>query len=85
MSFIEIPIEVIIDEKEIIDISIEETTGSGGGELPYYPGPYEVTPKINQQVLPTAYKSMSKDVQVLEIPYSEVHNISGTTVTIGGE
>lgn len=47
-----------------------------------YEGPYEVTPTVEGFTLPTKTKSMAKDLAVLEIPYAEVSNISGTTVVI---
>ena len=50
-----------------------------------YEGPYTVTPHVsNNQVLPTNDLVMSDDVTVFKIPYAEVSNISGKTVTIGG-
>lgn len=48
----------------------------------YFEGPYEVTPAVYEQSLPTARKLMREDVTVFEIPYAEVSNIHGTTVTI---
>lgn len=56
-----------------------------GGVIPageVYPGPYEVTPAVRQQVLNTRNKQMSDDVTVLEIPYAETSNESGTTAII---
>ena len=54
-------------------------------DMPWYEGPYEVTPKITDQTLPTAQKAMNYDVHILEIPYSTVSNNSGgLTATIGG-
>lgn len=77
-------IDLEIQNDCVIDIEVQEGVGGGGGELPYYTGNYEVVPKVTEQKLPTAKKSMAKDVTVLEIPFEEVHNITGTTVTIGG-
>lgn len=49
-----------------------------------YVGPYDVTPKLVEQRLSTAYKLMSSDVIVHEIPYFENDNVSGgVTVYIG--
>ena len=50
-----------------------------------YEGPYEVTPKTSEQVLPTKMKGMAKDVIVEAVPYIEVSNESGTTVIIATE
>ena len=47
-----------------------------------FEGPYEVTPTVEGFSLPTKAKSMAKDLAVLEIPYAEVSNLSGTTVVI---
>ena len=53
---------------------------------PYYDGEYEVTPKVTEQTLETADKTMRKDVTVKEIPYSETTNPDGgTTVVIAYE
>lgn len=78
-------IDIEVEKEPELEIEIDYTPGGGGGELPYYTGSYEVKPRIVEQVLPTAKKSMAKDLTVLEIPYEEVHNVTGTTVTIGGE
>lgn len=66
-------------------------TGSLSGKLDLHPtygeytGEYVVTPKaFKLQTLPTTDKVLKQDVTVLEIPYMEVHNVTGTTVTIGG-
>ena len=48
-----------------------------------YPGPYEVIPKAwEDQILATNGKNMEDDVTVYEVPYDEVSNQYGTTVTI---
>lgn len=55
-------------------------------KYPEYEGPYEVTPKIQEQVLETRNTSMLDDVTVLEIPYEEVTNLGGgLTAVIGFE
>ena len=51
-----------------------------------YTGEYEVTPKMEEQVLNTAMKMMHKDVCVRSIPIHRISNASGgTTVYIGKE
>lgn len=51
-----------------------------------FPGPYEVTPAIIEQKLPTKQKVMDKDLTIREIPYYAVtNNSNGITVTIGNE
>lgn len=67
------------DEKEKIKLTVST---EGGGHWAPYTGPYSVIPKIYQQILETKNKLMSDDVTVEEIPYTEVSNISGTTVII---
>ena len=48
-----------------------------------YLGPYEVIPLAWQdQILPTSGKNMTGDVTVFEVPYAEVSNPYGDTVTI---
>ena len=49
----------------------------GGGRLPYYTGDYTVIPKVYEQTLETKNKSMTDDVTVEAVPYSEVSNLSG--------
>lgn len=59
-------------------------TASGGETPDPYMGDYEVTPKVDAQVLPTAQKLMTQDLTVKAIPYTESTNSAGgTTVTIG--
>lgn len=51
-----------------------------------YEGEYTVIPKARQsQSLPTKGKFLSKDINVLEIPYFDVSNESGTTIFIASE
>lgn len=55
------------------------------GVIYYYDGPYEVIPMVNTaQILPTNNLVMRDDINVEQIPYSEVSNLSGgITATIG--
>ena len=53
-------------------------------DLPVYKGPYEVYPEVTKQEFETMDKRMVSDLAVMEIPYHEVSNVSGTTVIIGG-
>lgn len=77
----EIEIEL---EESVNEIEIEITEG-GGSQLPFYNGDYVVSPKVKENVLlETKNKSMKDNVTVLEVPYMEVHNEKGTTLTIGG-
>ena len=55
-----------------------------GGEP--YEGPYDVTPKVTAQTLPTAKKLMREDVSVRAIPYFDVSNpAGGNTIYIANE
>ena len=47
-----------------------------------YNGSYEVTPKVEAQILQTAEKVMRDDVTIKEIPYAEVTNPAGGTTII---
>ena len=48
-----------------------------------YLGPYDITPKVDPQLLLTAGKSLREDITVWGIPYTEVSNKDGTTCIIG--
>ena len=50
-----------------------------------YEGEYIITPKTEQQVMPTRNKQMRDDVTVKSVPYYETSNASGTTVYIAAE
>ena len=51
-----------------------------------YKGDYEVTPKVESQVLQTAQKFLEDNVTIKEIPYFDVSNTAGgSTVYIGNE
>lgn len=50
-----------------------------------YQGNYIVTPKINNQVLPTKNKALSDNITILEIPFYKTSNETGQTVYIGSE
>lgn len=65
-----------------VDLDIEIKQGEGG-MLPPYQGDYEITPKVYAQTLETKNKSMTADLDVLAVPYSEVSNPQGgSTVNI---
>ena len=52
----------------------------------YYEGEYEITPKVEAQTIPTAWKTMQRDMTVNAIPYFDVSNTSGgQTIYIGNE
>ena len=51
----------------------------------FYLGDYDVTPKIESQILLTSNKVMSKDVKINGVPYYEVSNQQGGTTFIIAE
>lgn len=56
------------------------------GDVDYYDGSYTVTPKVEEQSLPTSKKYLAEDVRIKEIPIFEVSNLEGgQTVFIGKE
>lgn len=50
--------------------------------LPDYEGEYNVIPKVDEQILETKDKSMLDDVTIEAVPYQEVPNEHGITVSI---
>ena len=63
---------------------VQTVTLSDGKEI--YKGQYIVTPKIEQQALPTKNKILTEDVTVKSIPFFNVSNNSGgNTVYIASE
>lgn len=60
-----------------------ETVIVAGGDA--YKGAYEVTPRVSSQTLPTALKTMRKDVTIYGVPRYDVSNEYGTTVSIAME
>ena len=54
--------------------------------LPQYDGPYEITPRVTAQTLPTARKILTDDLTVREIPRYDVSNTAGgKTIFIANE
>ena len=54
-------------------------------DVPEYEGTYDVTPRVEEQTLPTAKKFLQKDVTIKKIPITTVSNSSGgNTIIIGG-
>ena len=71
------PVQGVNVEQDIVIVTVYK-------DAPLYEGEYEVTPRVNEQTLPTTKKFLEKDVKIEKIPYFEVSNSSGgTTVTIG--
>lgn len=56
------------------------------GDVDPYMGEYVITPKVEEQTMPTAQKFMTSDVQIKGIPFYETSNTSGgKTAYIGRE
>ena len=73
------------DITESLNVEFDEIHKVYVGGVPY-DGDYIVTPKVNQQTLPTLNKLMKDDVTIKAIPYYDVGNTSGgSTVYIGNE
>lgn len=72
-------LDFIIEEPLEIDFEVGEITVIDADP---YDGPYTVIPNTYEQVLSTRNKTMGSDVTVTEIPYHEVSNEYGVTVTI---
>lgn len=80
----EIPLRVL-DPRHKISFGIKEEI-VGGDILPWYEGDYEMTPKIEAQVLETENKSMRHDLTIKAISFSSVSNPSGgETINIAYE
>ena len=63
---------------------VQTVTEYLGGEP--YEGDYIVTPKVNEQTMPTKDKVMTEDVTIKSIPFYNVSNTSGgSTVYIANE
>lgn len=70
---------------EADDPQITVELAAGGVGYPEFPGPYEVTPRVEAQLLETREQVMREDVTVHAIPYFETTNLSGGyTAIIGG-
>lgn len=58
--------------------------GSGSSDVSDYDGEYSVTPKAEEQTLPTKDKRLTEDLTINAIPYYETSNEEdGLTVFIG--
>ena len=80
-------IPVIFEKSDqSIGITFNESPINNSETDEVYEGPYQITPGVESQSIPTAQKFMSDDVIVKAIPFSIVSNTSGgTTAYIGKE
>lgn len=75
--------EVLPDENKLLN-KVTVITDLVGVNAEEYKGSYEVTPSVQEQIMPTASKVMRNDMKIKEIPYAEVSNASGgNTISIG--
>lgn len=75
-----------ISSEEVLVGSVAIPSTISGGDCEDYVGSYTATPKLTEQVLPTAGKRLVKDILIREIPYYDVSNSSGgSTIYIGNE
>lgn len=75
-----------IENTQVMEVSFGEfyKVGVGSEDIPVYYGDYDVTPAVDAQILPTAQKFLTSNIEVAAIPYAEVSNTSGgVTVSIG--
>lgn len=72
----------MINQSEILygKISI---SGMPIGVSGIYTGSYDIKPKVTSQTLETKSKLLTKDINILSIPYFETSNEYGKTVIIG--
>ena len=77
----ELNIEIEV-QQTTLNLDIEVGTIIGDESKERYQGPYEVTPKISQQVLETYDKVMEDDVFIFPVPYQEVSNPQGGQTVI---
>jgi len=61
------PVRLLVNESVVIRVV----------QLPWYEGPYAVTPAVNAQTLSTTDTAMVDDVTVAAIPYVETPNAAG--------
>ena len=89
VQFTETDQHIAVEFKETGDIltaDVGEVTEVFRDGIQDYLGPYEVTPKVTTDKLPTRDKLMTHDMTILAIPYAEVTNNSGgVTATIGNK
>nr|DAZ74436.1 MAG TPA: hypothetical protein [Caudoviricetes sp.] len=75
-------IQVRVAQQHAVSVRI---TGTAVVSAPEYAGPYDITPLLSAQTLPTAKRLMQQDVIIEKIPQYEVSNDYGTTLILGDE
>lgn len=75
-------IQVRVAQQHAVSVRI---TGTAVVSAPEYAGPYDITPLLSAQTLPTAKRLLQQDVIIEKIPQYEVSNDYGTTLILGDE
>lgn len=69
--------ELSTDKQATLVVKETIVIEGGGGEHPYYNGPYAATPMVTSQVFGTEDKLMAHDFTVYTIPTTETLNAAG--------
>ena len=72
--------DVAFTDGQIFDVDF-----GGTAQIVPYGGSYIVTPKVEEQTLPTKERYMNNDVTVYGVPYFQTSNEYGDTVYIASE
>lgn len=76
-------IQVRVAQQSAVSVRI---TGTAVVSTPEYAGPYDITPLLSAQTLPTAKRLLQQNITIKKIPQYEVTNDSnGYTLIIGEE
>ena len=70
-------VKLRVIEDEPVRLLVNESVVIRAVQLPWYEGPYAVTPAVNAQTLSTTDTVMVDDVTVAAIPYTETPNAAG--------
>lgn len=75
-------IQVRVAQQHAVSVRI---TGTAVVSAPEYAGPYDITPLLSAQTLPTAKRLLQQNITIKKIPQYEVSNDYGTTLILGDE
>jgi hypothetical protein len=70
-------VKLRVIEDEPVRLLVNESVVIRSVQLPWYEGPYAVTPAVTAQTLSTTDTAMVDDVTVAAIPYTETPNAAG--------
>ena len=80
-----IPLVGEVSLSNVLDGECGVITRYREADYPVYAGTTTVTPRVSEQILETANKTLLEDITVLEVPYYETSNVNGMTVYIASE